>query len=325
MAAARRGRRAQCAWVAAGIDCTVNAGASYLTAAGWQPIDLATATIYAAVKWTGTQVLSGYAPILSDNYNNQNLYLDGARQQRAVSAHAVRALFQEAYGLNLNDGNWHILVGEYDGANIYLFLDGLEVAAYNVGAHAPVQIAQLFLGNFGNAAFWPGQMGYVALYSVAHSTAQVAANTTAIQLRLWRRAGWRFRRSRSSWFSRATRSPTRPVAWRPQSKYYHVAQAAISPFPQGANDAVSGSCDRGPGVPRGDCGWMVRGSERAKGAVRIHRGQRYGRRGEHVCGGPEEPTAWRGKRRAPGLKIVLATLLPQTTAGFNAFRDAVNR
>ena len=29
---------------------------------------------------------------------------------------------------------------------------------------------QLFLGNFNNAAYWPGQMGYVALYSVAAST-----------------------------------------------------------------------------------------------------------------------------------------------------------
>ena len=171
----------QCTWIAAGVDCTAHSGSSYMTASGWQPIDLTQATVYAAVKWTGAPVLSGYAPILSDNYNSPHLYLTGADSGVLFPRMRFGSLLAYAYAANLNDGNWHILAGQFDGANINLFLDGAEVAGYNVGSSSPIQIYQLFLGNFANAAYWPGQIGFAALYSVAHSVAQVASNTTAIR------------------------------------------------------------------------------------------------------------------------------------------------
>jgi hypothetical protein len=171
----------QCAWVTAGIDCTVHSGASYMIAAGWQPIDLSVLTVYAAVKWTGTNVLAGYAPIISDNYNTPHFYLTGQDSGLPFPRLRFNNLLAYAYGANLNDGNWHIFAGEYDGANISLYLDGAQLAFYNVGSSNPIQFSQLFLSNFANAAFWPGQIGYAVLYSVAHSQATIGANTATIR------------------------------------------------------------------------------------------------------------------------------------------------
>jgi lysophospholipase L1-like esterase len=312
----------QCAWIAAGVDCTVNAGASYMTAAGWQPIDLSTATVYAAVKWTGNQVLSGYAPILSDNYNSPHLYLAGQDSSVPFPRFRFGGLFQDAYGTNLNDGNWHILVGQFTGANINLFLDGLQVATYNVGAAPAVQIAQLFLGNFANAAYWPGQIGYAALYSVAHSTAQVAANTGAIQTIMAARGVAIPALSQLLVFEGdSITDPTTGVA--AQSKYYHLAQAAISPFPQGANDAVSGS-SIATAISRQATvdSWFapVTGLK----VLFLFLGANDMGDGATTFEANLKAYCLARKAASPGLKIVLATLLPQTTAGFNAFRDAVN-
>jgi lysophospholipase L1-like esterase len=312
----------QCAWIAAGIDCTGHSGASYMAAVGWQPIDLSTATIYAAVKWTGTAVLTGYAPILSDNYNTPHIYLAG--QDSGVPFPRMRFgnLFQDAYGVNLNDGNWHILVGEFDGANIDLFLDGLQVATYNVGAASPVQFAQLFLGNFNNAAYWPGQMGYAALYSVAHSTAQVAANTTAIRSIMLSRGVAIPALSQLLVFEGdSITDPTTGVV--AASKYYHVAQSAITPFPQGANDAVSGSSiatviTREATVDS----WFAP----VTGLKVLFLFLGANDMGDGASGFVASVKSYCLARKAasPSLKIVLATVLPQTTTGFNAFRDAVN-
>ena len=312
----------QCSWIVAGIDCTGNSGASYMAAVGWQPIDLSAATIYAAVKWTGTAVLTGYAPILSDNYNTPHLYLAG--QDSGVPFPRMRFgnRFQDAYGTNLNDGNWHILVGEFDGANISLYLDGAQVAFYNVGSASPVQFSQLYLSDFATAAFWPGQIGYAALYSVAHSPASIVANTETIRNIMSQRGVAIPALSNLLVFEGdSITDPTNGVV--AQSKYYALAQNAITPFPQGANDAVSGSgittvASRSATVD----GWFSQVSGTRVLMLLIGANDM----GDGVSTFVANVKAYCLARKAasPGLKIVLATVLPQTTTGFNTFRDAVN-
>ena len=314
---------AQCAWIAAGIDCTGNSGASYMEGIGWQPIDLSTLTVYAAVKWTGTAVLSGYAPILNDNYANQKMYLSGMD----VGVPFPRLRFSGvvpdyAYAANLNDGNWHILVGEYDGANFTMYLDGLQVAAYAVGSTPPVQVQEMFLGNQSNAAYWPGQMGYVALYSVPHPIAQVVANTAAIRAIMAARGVTIPALSQLLVFEGdSITDPTTGVV--AASKYYHVAQSAITPFPQGANDAVSGS-SIATAITREATvdSWFAP----VTGLKVLFLFLGANDMGEGASGFVASVKSYCLARKAasPGLKIVLATVLPQTTTGFNAFRDAVN-
>jgi lysophospholipase L1-like esterase len=312
----------QCAWIAAGVDCTANAGTSHMDAAGWQPIDLTTATIYAAVKWTGTPVLAGYAPILSDNYNNPHLYLAGIDNGTPFPHFRFAGLFAFAYGINLNDGKWHIVAGEFDGANISLYLDGAQAAFYNVGTSNAIQVTQLFLSNFANAAFWPGQIGYAALYSVAHSAATITANTAAIRSIMAARGVTIPALSQLLVFEGdSITDPTTGV--NAQSKYYYVAQSAITPFPQGANDAVSGSgmatvVSREATVD----GWFAQVS--GLKVLFLLLGANDKGDGVSTFEGNLKAYCLARKAATPGLKIVLATLLPQTTSGFNAFRDAVN-
>jgi len=312
----------QCAWIAAGVDCTANAGNSYMIAAGWQPIDLTKATVYAAVKWTGAPVLAGYAPILSDYYNSPHLYLTGADSGLLFPRMRFGSLLAYAYAANLNDGNWHILAGQFDGANINVFLDGAEVATYNVGSSPPIQFSQLYLSNFANAAFWPGQIGFAALYSVAHSAAQVTSNTAAIRAIMASRGVTIPAMSQFLAFEGdSITDPTTGVT--AASKYYYVAQSAISPFPQGGNDAVSGSgiatvISRSATVDS----WFapIAGPK----VLFLFLGANDQGDGATAFVANVKAYCLARKAASPGLKIVLATLLPQTTSGFNTFRDTVN-
>lgn len=312
----------QCAWVSAGIDCTVNSGASYMSAVGWQPVDLTTVTIYAAVKWTTTPVLAGYTPILSDNYASPHLFLAGAESAVTFPRFRFGNLMAYAYGTNLNDGNWHIVAGQFDGANINLFLDGAEVATYSVGASSPIQIYQLFLSNFNNAAYWPGQIGFASLYSVAHSLAQVTSNTAAIRSVMSARGVTIPPLPKFLAFEGDSISdPTTGVA--ASSKYYYVAQSAMTPFPQGGNDAVSGSSiatvsSRSATIDS----WFapIAGSKVLFLLVGAND------QGDGVSTFVANLKAYCLARKAanPGMKIVLATLLPQVASGFNTFRSSVN-
>jgi lysophospholipase L1-like esterase len=312
----------QCAWVIAGIDCTVHSGASYMIAAGWQPIDLSVLTVYTAVKWTGTNVLAGYAPIISDNYNTPHFYLTGQDSGLPFPRLRFNNLLAYAYGANLNDGNWHIFAGEYDGANISLYLDGAQLAFYNVGSSNPIQFSQLFLSNFANAAFWPGQIGYAAIYSVAHSQATIGANTATIRnIMAQRGVAIPALANLLVFEGDSITDPTNGVT--AASKYYALAQNGITPFPQGANDAVSGSgittvISRAATVD----GWFSQVSGTRVLMLLIGANDM----GDGVSTFVANVKAYCLARKAssPGLKIVLATVLPQTTTGFNTFRDAVN-
>ena len=106
----------QCTWIAAGVDSTAHWEATISRRPVGSPIDLTQATVYAAVKWTGARSSPGYAPILSDNYNSPHLYLTGADSGVLFPRMRFGSLLAYAYAANLNDGNWHILAGQFDGA-----------------------------------------------------------------------------------------------------------------------------------------------------------------------------------------------------------------
>jgi lysophospholipase L1-like esterase len=312
----------QCAWVPAGVDCSANAGNSYMIASGWQPIDLTKATVYAAVKWVTAPVLAGYAPILGDNYNSPHLYLAGADSALLFPRMRFGSLLAYAYATNLNDGNWHILASEYDGANISLYLDGNQVAIYNVGSSPPVQFSQLFLSDFAGAAFWPGQIGYVGLYSVAHSASQIAANTASIRAVMAARGVTIPAMPQFLGFEGdSITDPTTGVA--AASKYYYLAQSGISPFPQGGNDAVSGSSIATISSRSVTIDSWFSGITGVK-VLMLFVGANDMGDGASTFVANVKAYCLARKAASPGLKIVLATLLPQTTAGFNTFRDAVN-
>jgi lysophospholipase L1-like esterase len=115
--------------------------------------------------------------------------------------------------------------------------------------------------------------------------------------------------------------PTTGVA--AASKYYHLAQASITPFPQGGNDAVSGSSvatvsSRSATIDS----WFapITGPK----VLFLFVGANDQGDGVNTFVASVKAYCLARKAASPGLKVVLATLLPQTTADFNTFRDAVN-
>jgi lysophospholipase L1-like esterase len=107
------------------------------------------------------------------------------------------------------------------------------------------------------------------------------------------------------------------------SKYYYLAQSAITPFPQGGNDAVSGSSiatvsSRSATIDS----WFapITGPK----VLFLFIGANDQGDGAATFVANLKAYCLARKAASPGLKIVLATLLPQTTSGFNTFRDTVN-
>lgn len=82
---------------------------------------------------------------------------------------------------SLEDGLWHVIACTYDGTNMVMYVDGREVVWGLNSGLSEITINNLAFASWGSAGFWPGYIGYAGIYSVAHSTAQVAAYTSVIK------------------------------------------------------------------------------------------------------------------------------------------------
>lgn len=80
---------------------------------------------------------------------------------------------------NVEDGDWHTLAGRYDGSNVYLFLDGLEVDSdaqtgnIDTGAGAPLSLGGRHSG--GPDIPWTGLMKHARIWDVALTDAEILA------------------------------------------------------------------------------------------------------------------------------------------------------
>ncbi|MGA2326211.1 MAG: LamG-like jellyroll fold domain-containing protein [Bryobacteraceae bacterium] len=145
-------------------------------------------TMYALCKWNGTQfgtysTLVGAANSNVWDFGLHGSYNDGTMWPRYV----VRAASAEAYGVNLNDGAWHVLAATHDGSLMRIYLDGVEVASKSVGAASATLTGLLIGGHTGGSAppstwlSWPGEIGYVLPYGVAHTAAEVSRTTRFLE------------------------------------------------------------------------------------------------------------------------------------------------
>jgi lysophospholipase L1-like esterase len=317
-----------CSWVTAGIDCTTVCASNYcgwMQATGWQPVDMSAVTAYAAVKSTTSEALAGYAPIVNDNYlSNPQFWLAGQVNGTLFPSLRFGPSIGYAYAASVLDGNWHILAGEYDGSNnIYLYIDGYLAQTWAVGGLAPIQFNQLFISNFGGAGFWPGQIGYVAIYRVAHSQAQILGNTAAVQSIMATR-GVAIPSLKKAMVFEGDSITDPNVSMGANLKYSALAQAAITPFPQGSNFAISGSGIANISARSAAVDAAFATTSLAEKLLFLFDGANDSGLGAATLVADLKAYCLARKAASPGLKIVIATLLPQTTAGFNTFRDAVN-
>jgi len=85
---------------------------------------------------------------------------------------------------NINDGNWHMLVGVYDGVNQFLYVDGVEQGGSSPSEPSGNEI-DLWIGgapDYGTGRLFAGNIAQCALWSTALSAAQVKALYYAAEL-----------------------------------------------------------------------------------------------------------------------------------------------
>lgn len=90
-----------------------------------------------------------------------------------------------AKNARIDDGDYHVFVGTYDGTNIKLYIDGVqcEQKAHTIASQTMHRfMLGCFEGNNSDATnYFPGTVGMLALYTDAHTSAQVRQNTTAMR------------------------------------------------------------------------------------------------------------------------------------------------
>jgi lysophospholipase L1-like esterase len=311
----------QPAWVATGADFTAHSGASYASAIGSAPINLAALSMYAVFQWTGTEVLSGYAPLFSDPYSAGKLFLAGenssASKYPQFKFNGSAAL---GYAATLNDGVWHVLTGTYDGTTLRVYLDDAEIGSKSASI-SPIQVSQLFLSNFNDVAFWPGTIGYAALYNVGHSASTVLSNVAILQ-RLMASRGVTMT-NLSKFLAFEGDSITDPADnVNGASKYYYTAFTSLSPVVQGRNFAITGSTVADL-TSRASSVDAVYKASRTKNVEVVLIGA------NDLLGGAAATFVANLKtyclaRKATGWQVVVLTVTPRTNSGFNATRNAAN-
>jgi len=163
----------------------------------------------------------------------------------------------------------------------------------------------------------------VAVYRTAHSQAQILANTEVIQSIMATRGVTIPSLQKAMIFEGdSITDPT--VLMAANLKYSALAQAAITPFPQGSNFAISGTGIVQIAARAAAVDASFSAPSLTERLLFLFDGANDMGLGAATLVADLKAYCLARKATSPGLKIVIATLLPQTTSGFNTFRDAVN-
>jgi endonuclease/exonuclease/phosphatase (EEP) superfamily protein YafD len=132
--------------------------------------------VAAWVKTTATGVAGGEVVSMGDSYvlrvqpdgNVRAIFYDGAAWQSHITSN-----------VNVKDGSWHHLVGQYDGNAIQVFVDGVARGQTSAtGAIAYTKGPSLHLGRHGNGKtdrYFRGTLDEVRVYGRALTPAEIAA------------------------------------------------------------------------------------------------------------------------------------------------------
>lgn len=123
------------------------------------------------------------------------------------------------------DGNWHLVAGTFDGANIHLYVDGVEVGspkpASGIGYASPITDPAFYVDGYPpqaaclGASDFPGQIDEVRVYSRALSASELQRLAAAT-------------------------GPTPPVL---------VPDECVPPSQDSDRDGISDACDEDPSIP----------------------------------------------------------------------------
>lgn len=299
-------------------------GSKFCFAQSDTPMVVSSITVHALCRWTGTEVLSGYSPIVGEEFTSNLMLL-------AANNAGIGAVFMFNGGTNyvlnntmlLNSAGWHVLTGQYDAPNttLNMFLDGVLIAQKTGVTLSPIQINNLYLGNANFAGYFPGDIAHVSIYNTAQTSAQVLGTALAIQ-----NIGAAKGLSVSSYSKLLAFEGDSITDQTTGSSGNWPRGALLQSTPsigQGRNVAVSGST-------------LTNATSRASSLDASYLASRSVNfltllMGRNDLFGAGSTTAFQtayqtycAARRAVGWKVAATTLLPSTASGFNTLRNTFN-
>lgn len=283
------------------------------------PVTLAQASLYAVVRWRTGQspVNSSYLPVLGNEYSASTRIAISGGDGSQLPVFTFKSSNLRATAATLNDGNWHLLVGTYDGTTQRLFVDGFELANATT-TQTSITMQQVVLGNFNNAGYWPGDIAYAAIYNTGHSAANIAQNTTFIQEKMSQRGITLASAPKIVVFDGDS------ISVNPGStaNFPYVAITSLAAPVPGRSFAVVGSAISDL-VSRAASVDALYSASRTKNVLFVL----IGRNDLPALG----TSTWYANlktycaaRKAAGWTVVIGTLLPSTATGFNALRNTAN-
>ena len=132
-------------------------------------------TVEAWIKWGG---ISGGLTAAREFHRKETVYAFGA----GWAANKARFWIYDGAWKNsgnsttsIGDGNWHYIVGVYDGTYLKIYVDGVQESSNNIGATTlnsnsnPVIIGS----NGGSSEFWNGLIDEVAIFDIALTAEEI--------------------------------------------------------------------------------------------------------------------------------------------------------
>lgn len=175
-------------WAATGL--TYAADNLYTRSIGTTPLTFSSISFYAVFKKTGADSPGFFEPILTSE-SPYNIVIESRDSLNGVgSANETGPGFGFSASLSGNvlhakdvslNTSYHVFAGTYDGTNIKLFFDGTQVAQRTIAVTSKT-VHRMFTSMFEgvNDGYFPGTIGMIDLYTIAHTTAQVRSNTNAM-------------------------------------------------------------------------------------------------------------------------------------------------
>ena len=151
---------------------------------------LPTLTRFTAEVWHYyTGVNSASAPaIISETYPGTNGRININLGSQSGASELRISYFNGAWNnsasYSLTAGNWYHIVGTYDGANLRLYINGVnEVTTANTGTPAANSSGIRLMARWDSNQYWGGNLSTVKIYDRALSQAEVLQNYHATKKR----------------------------------------------------------------------------------------------------------------------------------------------
>lgn len=302
---------------------------------GTTPLTFSSVSAYAVIKKTAADSPGFFEPLFSSDGSAYNIAMESRDSLNGISSANETGPGFAFGGLPSNvlhakdvvvaDTKWHVFAATYNGTMMNLYWDGSLVATRTVTIGSKT-IHRLFTSMFeGNSdGYFPGSIGMIDLYTVAHTTTQVRTNTNAMFGLMGRRGV--SMNAPVKFIGYEGDSITAGTGLTPPQRWSWLIDLALSPIVPAWNFAVGGSTVA-------DATARAATTDSALNPATTHNTLTVWFGANDLSGGSSSAATFVASlktyclaRKAAGWqKIVLIPILPRgDIAGFNTRRNAAN-